>query len=193
MTVNLGWAEYTEPWALDDQDGPFFAALMHPGAERLILFHVVASGRCFVSTADGEGVEVTLAPPSAIHFAGTTHMIPRMSLSVFHMGNNSSRADPGRGSRKHPPAPANSRNDRGRKACLRGKSPPIPAQPGSAKTGLSRRRSRVRVPSLPPFTPFRCPSCVRRAGSLKYALGLPEIGLVPDYAEALGPVQRRFG
>jgi len=47
-------AEYTEPWALDDQGGPIFAGLMHPGAERLILFHVVASGRCFVSTADGE-------------------------------------------------------------------------------------------------------------------------------------------
>jgi hypothetical protein len=30
-----------------------------------------------------------------------------------------------------------------------GESPPIPAQPGSAVTGLSRRRSRVRVPSLP--------------------------------------------
>jgi hypothetical protein len=29
------------------------------------------------------------------------------------------------------------------------KSPPTPAQPGSAMTGLSRRRSRVRVPSLP--------------------------------------------
>ena len=29
--------------------------------------------------------------------------------------------------------------------------PPIPAQAGSAKTGLSRRRSRVRVPSLPSF------------------------------------------
>jgi AraC-like DNA-binding protein len=47
-------AEYTERWALADQGGPMFAALMHPGAERLILFHVVASGRCWVSTADGE-------------------------------------------------------------------------------------------------------------------------------------------
>jgi AraC-like DNA-binding protein len=47
-------AEYTERWALGDQGGPFFAALMHPGAERLILFHVVASGRCFVSTTAGE-------------------------------------------------------------------------------------------------------------------------------------------
>jgi AraC-like DNA-binding protein len=47
-------AEYTERWALSDQGGPPFAAMMHPGAERLVLFHVVASGRCFVSCADGE-------------------------------------------------------------------------------------------------------------------------------------------
>jgi AraC-like DNA-binding protein len=47
-------AEYTEGWALADQGGPFFAAMMHPGAERLVLFHVVASGRCWVSGADGE-------------------------------------------------------------------------------------------------------------------------------------------
>src|SRR5437870_537004 len=47
-------AEYTERWALDGQGGPFFAGMMHPGAERLILFHVVASGRCWVSCADGE-------------------------------------------------------------------------------------------------------------------------------------------
>jgi hypothetical protein len=33
--------------------------------------------------------------------------------------------------------------------CSRCKSPPTPDQPGSAKTDLSRRRSRVRVPSLP--------------------------------------------
>jgi AraC-like DNA-binding protein len=46
-------AEYTERWALGDQGGPLFAAMMHPGAERLILFHVVASGRCFVSCGDG--------------------------------------------------------------------------------------------------------------------------------------------
>jgi len=47
-------AEYSERWALGDQGGPMFAAMMHPGAERLILFHVVASGRCWVSCPDGE-------------------------------------------------------------------------------------------------------------------------------------------
>jgi hypothetical protein len=47
-------AEYTERWALDGQGGPFFAAMVHPGAERLSVFHVVASGRCWVSRADGD-------------------------------------------------------------------------------------------------------------------------------------------
>jgi MFS family permease len=36
-----------------------------------------------------------------------------------------------------------------RKPLSRRESPPVPARPGSTKTGLSRRRSRVRVPSLP--------------------------------------------
>jgi hypothetical protein len=49
-----------------------------------------------------------------------------------------------RGARARDPRKAGSQN-----ACCRRESPPIPAQPGSAMTGLSRRRSRVRVPSLP--------------------------------------------
>jgi hypothetical protein len=67
------------------------------------------------------------------------------------MGNCSSRADPARGSRKPPPVRANPRTDRGGKPCSCGESPPIPAKPGCTMTGLSRRRSRVRVPSLPLF------------------------------------------
>jgi AraC-like DNA-binding protein len=47
-------AEHTESWALSDLGGPNFASMMHPGAERLVVFHVVASGRCFVSFGDGE-------------------------------------------------------------------------------------------------------------------------------------------
>ena len=49
----------------------------------------------------------------------------------------------------------------GRKGCSRRESPSIPAQPASVKTGLSRRRSRVRVPSLPlkslQIGTMRCP------------------------------------
>jgi len=47
-------AEYTEAWALGGLGGPAFANLLHPGADRLIFFHVVASGRCWVSLADDE-------------------------------------------------------------------------------------------------------------------------------------------
>jgi hypothetical protein len=39
-------AEYTEGWALDSQGGPASAGMLHPAAQRVILFHVVARGRC---------------------------------------------------------------------------------------------------------------------------------------------------
>ena len=38
-------AEYSESWTLEGQGGPMSAAMMHPGARRLVLFHVIASGR----------------------------------------------------------------------------------------------------------------------------------------------------
>jgi AraC-like DNA-binding protein len=68
-------AEYTEAWALDGQGGPFIAGMLHPGAERLILFHVVASGRCWVSPTDGERYwasagEVIVLPYGDAHLMG---------------------------------------------------------------------------------------------------------------------------
>jgi hypothetical protein len=81
-------------------------------------------------------------------------------------GNDSSRADPAGGSRKLPQVPANPRNGSAGKPCTRRKSPPIPAQAGSAMTGLSRRRSRVRVPSLPSRRlPCKWAYCVVSLGS----------------------------
>jgi hypothetical protein len=62
---------------------------------------------------------------------------------------NSSRVHPAGGRRKPPLTPANPRKPPSENACSRSKSPRTAAQPGSTKTGLSRRRSRVRVPSLP--------------------------------------------
>jgi len=82
-------AEYTEGWALDGQGGPLFAAMMHPGAERLILFHVVASGRCWVSTPDGErywasGGEVIVLPyGDAFLMGGVEPVEPVSILSVL--------------------------------------------------------------------------------------------------------------
>jgi AraC-like DNA-binding protein len=78
-------AEYTERWALRDQGGPLFAAMMHPGAQRLILFHVVASGRCFVSCADGERYwanagEVIVLPYGDVFLMGGVEPVEPVSI-----------------------------------------------------------------------------------------------------------------
>jgi AraC-like DNA-binding protein len=81
-------AEYTERWALADQGGPMFASMMHPGAERLILFHVVASGRCWVSTPDGErtwasaGEVIVLPYGDAFLMGGAEQVEPVSILTV---------------------------------------------------------------------------------------------------------------
>ena len=45
--------EYSEAWAFESVQSEMAVAMLRPGAERLIFFHVVANGRCFIST-DGE-------------------------------------------------------------------------------------------------------------------------------------------
>jgi hypothetical protein len=70
--------------------------------------------------------------------------IPFVSLG----DNGASRAHPAGGRRRLPQAPAEPRKGTVGKPCSPRQSPPIPAQTGTTKTGLSRRRSRVRVPSL---------------------------------------------
>ena len=78
-------AEYTERWALGDQGGPLFAAMMHPGAQRLILFHVVASGRCFVSCSNGERYwanagEVIVLPYGDVFVMGGVEPVEPVSI-----------------------------------------------------------------------------------------------------------------
>ena len=46
-------AEYTEGWHWMSL-GPEMAGVLHPGAVRVILFHVVATGRCWISVDGGE-------------------------------------------------------------------------------------------------------------------------------------------
>jgi AraC-like DNA-binding protein len=47
-------AEYREPWAYESFTPGETARILHPEAERVILFHVVASGACWVRVGDGE-------------------------------------------------------------------------------------------------------------------------------------------
>ena len=46
-------AEYREPWTYESMTGPVTANMLRPGTDRVVLFHVVASGSCWVSVADG--------------------------------------------------------------------------------------------------------------------------------------------
>ncbi len=45
-------SEFTDPFAIDSNPSAIADAI-HPGAERVLLFHIVASGRCSVTGADG--------------------------------------------------------------------------------------------------------------------------------------------
>jgi AraC-like DNA-binding protein len=56
--------EFTAPWALLSLGPEEYAAALCPGAERLILFHVVLEGRCTVRMETGE--EASLGPGEAV-------------------------------------------------------------------------------------------------------------------------------
>jgi AraC-like DNA-binding protein len=47
-------AEYREPWAYESLTAADTAKILQPDTDRVILFHVVASGACWVSIGDGE-------------------------------------------------------------------------------------------------------------------------------------------
>jgi AraC-like DNA-binding protein len=46
--------EYTEAWAYESPTGEMMASVLRPGRERLLYFHIIAAGRCWVSILDGE-------------------------------------------------------------------------------------------------------------------------------------------
>ena len=46
--------EYSEAWAYESPTGELMASVLRPGRERLLYFHIIASGRCWVSIDDGE-------------------------------------------------------------------------------------------------------------------------------------------
>src|SRR5437763_16376472 len=47
-------AEYYEPWSYESLPGPATAQILRPGTDRVILFHVVARGTCWVQVDGGE-------------------------------------------------------------------------------------------------------------------------------------------
>jgi AraC-like DNA-binding protein len=60
--------EYGAPWALDSPESHELVQVLAPGAKRLILFHIVREGRCWVS-ARGRRVELTAGDVAVLPFA----------------------------------------------------------------------------------------------------------------------------
>ena len=76
------------PWAYDSLTGPATAAILHPGSDRVILFHVVASGRCWVAVGDGprhwaSAGDVIVLPYGDQHRMGGVSEAEPVSITTF--------------------------------------------------------------------------------------------------------------
>jgi AraC-like DNA-binding protein len=81
-------AEYREPWAYESLTGPETAKILRPTADRVILFHVVADGACWVAVGDGDKHwarrgDVIVLPYGDQHRMGGTHDAESVSISSF--------------------------------------------------------------------------------------------------------------
>lgn len=70
-------AEYTEGWSYESPPARDLAALLRPGRERLVLFHIIAAGRCWISVDGQEGHwaergDVIVLPYGDQHWMGGT-------------------------------------------------------------------------------------------------------------------------
>lgn len=69
--------EYTEAWAYESLPSADAAQILAPGARRVVLFHVVAAGRCWIETETGERLwaddgDVIVLPYNDKHRMGGT-------------------------------------------------------------------------------------------------------------------------
>jgi AraC-like DNA-binding protein len=81
-------AEYREPWAYDSLTARETAAILHPGTDRVILFHVVASGSCWVAVGDGPkhwavAGDVIVLPYGDQHRMGGVSDAEPVSITTF--------------------------------------------------------------------------------------------------------------
>jgi AraC-like DNA-binding protein len=81
-------AEYREPWAYESLPGPVTAGMLRPGSERVILFHVVASGACWVSVGEGprhwaRAGDVIVLPYGHQHSMGGVDEAEPVSIATF--------------------------------------------------------------------------------------------------------------
>lgn len=80
--------EYTEPWAYESIPASDAVALLAPGEERVILFHVIASGRTWVDVLDDErhwadAGDVIVLPYGHAHRMGGEEPAEVVSMSLL--------------------------------------------------------------------------------------------------------------
>jgi AraC-like DNA-binding protein len=78
--------EYTEPWAYESPPPADLSRLLQPGARRIILFHIVAEGRCWIRLTSGDHLEasagqVIVMPYGDQHVMGSAAHVPPVPIS----------------------------------------------------------------------------------------------------------------
>jgi AraC-like DNA-binding protein len=77
--------EFTEQWAFESATPAQMAQRLRPGAERLIVFHIVAAGSCWVQTGRGERIwaregDVIVLPYGEQHAMGGATQVPTVPI-----------------------------------------------------------------------------------------------------------------
>jgi AraC-like DNA-binding protein len=73
--------KFTAPWCYDSPHADIAAPVLEPGAERVVIFHLITEGECFVETEEGEPVrlqagDVALFPQGHAHRMTSTPGLP---------------------------------------------------------------------------------------------------------------------
>jgi AraC-like DNA-binding protein len=79
-------AEYTAPWAYESPPPDVLTRILEPDAKRLILFHIIAEGRCWIGLQGGEQLvanegEVIVIPYGEQHVMGSAAEVPPVPIA----------------------------------------------------------------------------------------------------------------
>jgi AraC-like DNA-binding protein len=88
--------DLSAPWAFETLDSTQLAAMLLPGARRLVLFHLVSQGECFIAMPDGqwnrlESGDIVVLPYGDVHTMASDRMQQPVSVAGL-VGNTQMHA-----------------------------------------------------------------------------------------------------